>query len=113
MKYILSFLSMCVISFGLVASTATEVEAGSRRNAAIAGAIIGGAIIGGTVARHHRRHRRSYYDDDDGYEYERPRYRRCYRERRCRLRPAYSYWRHGRRHHRPARERCRRVRVCR
>ena len=119
MKYILSLCAVCTLALGLTVTSPQKVEAGSRRNAAIAGAIIGGAIAGAAISRHHhsRRHYEDYDDSDDYAEVEyvraRPRYRRCYRERRCYWKHRKMIWRNGERYYRPAHKRCRRVRVCR
>ena len=121
MKYILSILSVLVMASGLTMTTAQQAEAGSRKNAIIAGAILGGAIAAGAASRHHRRHDRGYYVrdrdrddyDDRDYGYEPARDRRCHRVRRCYWKPARKKWRNGRSYYRAGYESCRRVRVCR
>ncbi len=113
MKYILGLFAVLLLSGGMVVSDVKQAEAGSRRNAAIAGAIIGGAIAGAAVANHRRHHSR-HYDYDEGYG--RSHYvvtRHCRRVTRCRWRRARRWWSGGVRHYRPAGETCRRVRRCR
>ena len=113
MKYILSLCAVLMLSGGMMVADAKQAEAGSRRNAAIAGAIIGGALAGAAIANHRRHHHHdSYYDDDD---YGRSHFvsaRHCRRVTRCRWRRARRWWSGGVRHYRPAGEVCRRVRVC-